>query len=91
MIALQYGAYIGFINAYSLHFRYVLVVIAWIFFIWAVYRVAQIKTDHVEYDPYEVLGVDRVSIVNDSILRYFFATTAEQFAMVLAPLTQPDC
>ena len=50
-----------------------LVVIAWIFFIWAVYRVAQIKTDHVEYDPYEVLGVDRVSIINDFILRYIFA------------------
>ena len=50
-----------------------LVVIAWIFFIWAVYRVAQIKTDHVEYDPYEVLGVDRVSIINDFILWYIFA------------------
>ena len=75
MIALQYGAYIGFINTctYSLHFRYVLVVIAWIFFIWAVYRVAQIKTDHVEYDPYEVLGVDRVSIINDFILQYILA------------------
>lgn len=30
---------------------------------WAVYKVAQIKTDHVEYDPYQLLGVDRVSVM----------------------------
>lgn len=43
-------------------YRYIAVIIAWILFVWAAYKVAQIKTDHVEYDPYEVLGVDRVSV-----------------------------
>ena len=46
---------------YHLLYRYIVVILAWILFIWAAYKVAQIKTDHVEYDPYEVLGVDRVS------------------------------
>jgi len=36
------------------------VIVGWVLFAWAAYKVAQIKTDHVEYDPYEVLGIDRV-------------------------------
>ncbi|XP_067947774.1 translocation protein SEC63 homolog [Watersipora subatra] len=35
------------------------VIVGWVTFIYAAYLVAQIQTDHVEYDPYEVLGIDR--------------------------------
>ena len=40
-------------------FRKILIALGWLFFIYLIYRVSKIENDHVEYDPYEVLGVDR--------------------------------
>nr|XP_002126467.1 translocation protein SEC63 homolog [Ciona intestinalis] len=40
-------------------FRKWLIVFAWVGFLVLVYKVSNIENDHVEYDPYEVLGVDR--------------------------------
>nr|CAB3265944.1 translocation protein SEC63 homolog [Phallusia mammillata] len=37
--------------------RKVILVLSWIGFIWLVYKVSSIEHDHVEYNPYEVLGV----------------------------------
>jgi hypothetical protein len=41
-------------------FRKVVLVVAWIIFAVMAYRVAQIETEHKEYDPYVVLNIDRV-------------------------------
>uniref|UniRef100_H2YM46 J domain-containing protein n=1 Tax=Ciona savignyi TaxID=51511 RepID=H2YM46_CIOSA len=40
-------------------FRKWFIVFAWIGLLLLIYKVSNIENDHVEYDPYEVLGIDR--------------------------------
>jgi len=43
-------------------FSYVFFLIAWSCFFALLYKAAHVETDHIEWDPYGVLGLDRVSI-----------------------------
>lgn len=38
----------------------VVLVVLWALFVLLVYKVSQIKHEHVEYDPYKILGLDAV-------------------------------
>ena len=44
------------------NFRKVGLVIGWLVLIALAYKVSKIQMDHVEYDPYAELGVDRVRL-----------------------------
>ena len=37
---------------------------AWVLFIYLAVRASQVERDHVEYDPYDILELDRVSFLN---------------------------
>ena len=44
-------------------FRKLLIVLGWIVFFVLVYKVSNVENDHVEYNPYEVLGVSEESTI----------------------------
>ena len=48
--------------------KFIVLVVLWIIFIFLAMKVSQIEHEHVEYDPYKILGLDPVRF----LARHFF-------------------
>lgn len=47
---------------FTFHFSKIVLIIAWILFVYFAYRVSLIETEHKEYDPFIILDIDRVCL-----------------------------
>lgn len=45
-------------------FRKILLILGWVIFIALAYKVSTIQIEYVEYDPYQILQIDRVRTVS---------------------------